>query len=156
MIAGVESAQKGHAPLGRGGPRSRTRRYLCLFCAQSATVSSLTASPIFFKLEPATHRSFQRTWNPQQAASSRSRRAGQGFDYGVAGNHAQGVAYHAGRLGIRAEIWMPLTTPLVKVSATRQCGAEVVLHGTNFDEAYQGAREHCRETGAHSSIQCRE
>src|SRR6185437_15259735 len=43
---------------------------------------------------------------------------------------------------------MPLTTPLVKVSATRQYGAEVVLHGTNFDEAYQGAQEHSQKTGA--------
>jgi threonine dehydratase len=54
-----------------------------------------------------------------------------------AGNHAQGVAYHAGKLGIRAQICMPLTTPLIKVSATRGYGADVILHGANYDEAYE-------------------
>src|SRR6202020_2372821 len=58
-----------------------------------------------------------------------------------AGNHAQGVAYHAGKRGIRARIVMPLPTPLTKVSSTRAYGAEVVLHGTNYDEAYDKAVE---------------
>jgi len=58
-----------------------------------------------------------------------------------AGNHAQGVAYHAGRLGIEAVIVMPERTPLVKVTSTRGYGAKVVLHGANFDEAY---KEACR------------
>jgi threonine dehydratase len=58
-----------------------------------------------------------------------------------AGNHAQGVSYHAGRHGVRARIVMPLPTPLTKVSATRAYGAEVVLHGTNYDEAYGKAME---------------
>jgi threonine dehydratase len=58
-----------------------------------------------------------------------------------AGNHAQGVAYHAGRHKIAARIVMPLPTPLTKVSATRAYGAEVVLHGTNYDEAYEKAIE---------------
>lgn len=52
-----------------------------------------------------------------------------------AGNHAQGVAYHAGRLGIPATIVMPERTPLVKVSATEGFGARVVMHGTVYDEA---------------------
>ena len=56
-----------------------------------------------------------------------------------AGNHAQGVAYHSGRHDVRARIVMPLPTPLTKVSATRAYGAEVVLHGTNYDEAYEKA-----------------
>src|ERR1700704_2895072 len=58
-----------------------------------------------------------------------------------AGNHAQGVAYHAGRHKIHARIVMPLPTPLTKVSSTRAYGAEVVLHGTNYDEAYEKAVE---------------
>ena len=62
-----------------------------------------------------------------------------------AGNHAQAVSYHATRRGLRAEIWMPLITPLVKVSATKSFGAEVVLHGANYDEAYQGAQQRGRE-----------
>ena len=52
-----------------------------------------------------------------------------------AGNHAQGVAHHAQRLGLRAVIVMPQHTPMVKVERTRGFGAEVVLHGENFDEA---------------------
>ena len=52
-----------------------------------------------------------------------------------AGNHAQGVAHHAQRLGLRAVIVMPVSTPMVKVERTRGFGAEVVLHGNGFDEA---------------------
>lgn len=65
-----------------------------------------------------------------------------------AGNHAQAVAYHAGLRGIRATICMPLATPLVKVSATRGFGAEVVLVGRNYDEAYEAALTLCQEQGA--------
>lgn len=53
-----------------------------------------------------------------------------------AGNHAQGVAYHAGRLGIPATIVMPATTPTVKVENTKKLGASVILHGASFEEAY--------------------
>jgi threonine dehydratase len=62
-----------------------------------------------------------------------------------AGNHAQGVAYHAGRHKIAARIVMPLPTPLTKVSATRAYGAEVLLHGTNYDEAYEKAIEQSQQ-----------
>ena len=57
-----------------------------------------------------------------------------------AGNHAQGVALSASHLGCRAVIVMPVTTPGVKVDAIRQLGAEVVLHGETYDEAYSEAR----------------
>ncbi len=56
-----------------------------------------------------------------------------------AGNHAQGVAYHAGRLGVPATIVMPERSPLVKVTNTRRHGARVVLHGRNYDEAMEEA-----------------
>src|SRR5882757_2982417 len=56
-----------------------------------------------------------------------------------AGNHAQAVAYHATKRGLMAQICMPLTTPLVKVSATRGYGAEVILAGANYDEACEEA-----------------
>ena len=52
-----------------------------------------------------------------------------------AGNHAQGVAYAAQKLGIKAVICMPATTPILKVEATRAYGVEVVLHGDSFDDA---------------------
>ena len=64
-----------------------------------------------------------------------------------AGNHAQAVAYHAVKRGIKAQICMPLTTPLVKVSATRGYGAEVILAGANYDEACEEALRRCREFG---------
>ncbi|MGL4314594.1 MAG: threonine ammonia-lyase, partial [Sphingomonas sp.] len=57
-----------------------------------------------------------------------------------AGNHAQGLAYHAQRLGIPATIVMPTNTPIVKVTQTEGHGATVVLHGDTFDAAYAHAR----------------
>jgi threonine dehydratase len=64
-----------------------------------------------------------------------------------AGNHAQAVAYHARRLGIPAIIVMPANTPTVKVTQTAGFGAQVVLHGDMFDEAYAKARELALENG---------
>lgn len=64
-----------------------------------------------------------------------------------AGNHAQGLAYHASRVGVRAQICMPLYTPLVKVSATAAWGAEVILFGENFDEALAEARRREKSAG---------
>lgn len=65
-----------------------------------------------------------------------------------AGNHAQGVAYHAQRLSIPATIVMPEQSPLVKVRATRSFGAEVILHGANYDEAFARAKELEAQRGA--------
>lgn len=64
-----------------------------------------------------------------------------------AGNHAQGVALAAQRLGIKAVIVMPKHTPLIKVNATKKYGAEVVLHGEIYDDAYQKARQLQKEEG---------
>jgi len=64
-----------------------------------------------------------------------------------AGNHAQGVAFAARKLGIRALIVMPITTPAIKVEAVRQMGARVVLHGDNYSEAADHAETLIRETG---------
>ena len=58
-----------------------------------------------------------------------------------AGNHAQGVAYAARELGIKAVIVMPKTTPVIKVQSTKKYGAEVVLYGDVYDDAYQKAKE---------------
>ena len=58
-----------------------------------------------------------------------------------AGNHAQGLAYHGARLGVPVTIVMPQTTPMVKVYQTQSHGAEIILHGETFDEAYARARE---------------
>lgn len=64
-----------------------------------------------------------------------------------AGNHAQAVARHAGRLSIAALIVMPVGTPFNKIARTRSLGADVVLHGETFDEAQVHAREIATQTG---------
>ena len=64
-----------------------------------------------------------------------------------AGNHAQGVAYAARKLGVKATICMPAHTPLIKVEATKAHGAEVVLHGEVYDEAYAKAVELQKKEG---------
>ncbi len=64
-----------------------------------------------------------------------------------AGNHAQGVAYSANIFGIKAIIVMPEATPLLKVENTKKLGAEVILHGENYDEAYLFAQQMADERG---------
>ncbi len=64
-----------------------------------------------------------------------------------AGNHAQGVAFSARKLGLKALIVMPLTTPEIKVSAVKNMGAEVVLHGDNYSEAAERCKQLALETG---------
>ena len=56
-----------------------------------------------------------------------------------AGNHAQGVAYSAKKLRLKASIVMPVTTPSIKVSAVKNLGAQVILVGDTYDEAYEHA-----------------
>ncbi len=64
-----------------------------------------------------------------------------------AGNHAQGVALSASKLGIRSVIVMPKTTPEIKVNAVRHLGGEIVLHGNNYDEASEHAHQLAEEKG---------
>ena len=64
-----------------------------------------------------------------------------------AGNHAQGVAFAAKKYGVKATIVMPTTTPLIKVNRTKAYGAEVVLYGDVYDEAYGKAIELSKEKG---------
>ncbi len=64
-----------------------------------------------------------------------------------AGNHAQGVAHSAGVFGIRSVIVMPETTPLLKVNGTKELGAEVILSGGNYDEAFAFAKKYAEENG---------
>src|SRR5258707_174868 len=109
-------------------------------CARSETFSESTANQVYLKVD-----NLQRTGSFKERGALNKllllspEERGQGVIAASAGNHAQGVAYHAGKLGIRAQICMPLTTPLIKVSATRGYGADVVLHGANYDEAYEEA-----------------
>ncbi|MCA1778125.1 MAG: threonine ammonia-lyase, biosynthetic, partial [Xanthomonadaceae bacterium] len=65
-----------------------------------------------------------------------------------AGNHAQGVAVAASKLGIRARVVMPRTTPVIKVDAVRRLGGEVIVHGDSYDAAQSRAIELCAEDDA--------
>ena len=101
-------------------------------CPHSVMLSELTCQQVYLKLENLQMTgSFKERGALNRIALLTSDQAGRGVIAASAGNHAQGVAYHATKRGIRAVIVMPLTTPLVKVTATRNFGAEVVLHGAN-------------------------
>lgn len=109
-------------------------------CSRSEVFSELTGNAIYLKLE-----SRQRTGAYKERGALNklltltAEERAQGVIAASAGNHAQAVAYHAANLGIRAKIVMPLATPLIKVSATRGYGGEVILFGANYDEAYDEA-----------------
>jgi threonine dehydratase len=112
--------------------------------AQSHELSRVAGGPVFLKLENLQRTgSFKERGALNKLLTLTAEQRGRGLVTASAGNHAQAVAYHAGRIGVKAQIWMPLTTPLAKVSATRKHGAQVVLHGTSFDEAYTAARARC-------------
>jgi len=117
-------------------------------CARSEMLSRLTGQNVFLKLENLQMTgSFKERGALNKIATLTDDEAKRGVVAASAGNHAQGVAYHATRRGIRAVIVMPLTTPLVKVQATRGFGAEVVLHGANYDEACEEATRLCKAEG---------
>ncbi len=117
-------------------------------CPLSLTLSRLCGCQTYFKLENLQMTgSFKErgALNKLLQLSAAERRAG--VVAASAGNHAQGVAYHATRLGIRSTIVMPKPTPLIKVSNTRDLGGEVILHGANYDEALTLARQLATEQG---------
>lgn len=115
----------------------------------SEALSSETGNTVLLKLETfhVTGSYKERGALNGMLTMSAEQRA-RGVIAASAGNHAQGIAYHAARLGIRAIIYMPIHTPLVKISATRRWGAEVVLGGANFDEAAVEAHRAAGEVGA--------
>ncbi|MDR0787468.1 MAG: threonine ammonia-lyase [Gemmatimonadota bacterium] len=118
-------------------------------CTPSEVFGELFSGRAYFKFE-----------NLQRTGSFKDRGAlnrlllidesarGRGVIAASAGNHAQGVACHAGRLGISATVVMPERTPLIKVSNTERFGATVILHGANYDEAMKEAIRLQKESGA--------
>jgi threonine dehydratase len=109
-------------------------------CARSETFSRLTGNSVFLKLDNLQRTgAFKERGALNKLLTLSEKERARGVIAASAGNHAQGVAYHAGRHGVHAQICMPLTTPLTKVSATRGYGADVVLQGANYDEAYEEA-----------------
>lgn len=130
--------------------RQRIREAVYLSpCPYSETISKLTGSRCFFKLEnlQMTGSFKERGAANKLMALSREERS-CGIIAASAGNHGLAVAFHAERLGIRATIVMPEWAPLIKVSSARYHGAEVILAGGNYDEAYAEARRLEGELGA--------
>jgi threonine dehydratase len=117
-------------------------------CLHSRTLSDITGAQVFLKFE--NHQftaSFKERGALNKLLSLTPEQRARGVIAASAGNHAQGVAYHARRLGIPAVIVMPRYTPGVKVVHTRGHGAEVILHGELFDEAKAHALEVARARG---------
>jgi threonine dehydratase len=105
-------------------------------CVESKTLSQLTGAQIFLKFENLQYTaSFKERGACNKLAQLSADERRRGVIAMSAGNHAQGVAYHAQRLGLRAVIVMPRFTPGVKIERTRGFGAEVVLHGDSLDES---------------------
>lgn len=107
----------------------------------SKTLSKLTGATVYLKFE---NLQFTAAYKERGALNTllqldEAARA-KGVIAASAGNHAQGLAYHATRLGIPSTIVMPVNTPIVKVTQTEGHGATVILHGETFDAAYAHSR----------------
>lgn len=106
-------------------------------------LSSLTGAEIWIKLENLQHTgAFKERGALNKLLSLTETERAAGVIAASAGNHSQGVARHAAILGVSSTIVMPETTPDTKVTQTRALGAEVILHGEDFDTASAYAREY--------------
>ena len=114
----------------------------------SQTLSQLTGARVWLKFE---NHQFTAAYKERGALNTLLQMSPEARAKGViaasAGNHAQGLAYHARRLGIPATIVMPMPTPTVKVTQTESHGATIVLEGETFDAAYAHARQLEAERG---------
>ncbi len=109
-------------------------------CVASQTLSEITGAQVFLKFENLQFTaSFKERGASNRLQLLTAEEKARGVVAMSAGNHAQGVAYHAQRMGVRAVIVMPRFTPGVKVERTRSFGAEVVLHGDTLEAARQHA-----------------
>ena len=109
-------------------------------CVASQTLSEITGAQVFLKFENLQFTaSFKERGACNKLAQLTPEQAACGVIAMSAGNHAQGVAYHAQRLGLRAVIVMPRLTAGVKVARTQGFGAEVILFGDSLDEAHNHA-----------------
>lgn len=129
--------------------RARIRDSIALTPAPySETLSRHADNTLYLKMENL-HRtgSFKERGALNRILTMTDEERARGVITASAGNHAQAVAYHASKRGIRVQICMPVLTPLVKVTATRNHGAEVILYGNSFDEAVDEARRRCAAEG---------
>jgi threonine dehydratase len=116
-------------------------------CVESRTLSDIVGAQVFLKFE---NLQFTASFKERGACNKLTDLAAGGARGVIAmsaGNHAQGVAYHAQRLGLPALIVMPRFTPGVKIERTRSFGAEVVLHGDTLEEARAHAFALAQERG---------
>lgn len=117
-------------------------------CVPSRTLSAITGCEVFLKFENLQFTgSFKERGALNKIAQLSAEERGRGVLAVSAGNHAQGVAYHAQRLGIPATIVMPRFAPAVKVENTRRFGATVVLIGDTFDDARAHGLQLAQERG---------
>lgn len=117
-------------------------------CVESRTLSQLVGCRVFLKFENLQYTaSFKERGACNKLAQLSEEERARGVVAMSAGNHAQGVAYHAQRLGLRAVIVMPRFTPGVKVERTRGFGAEVVLHGDSLEASRAHAYELAEREG---------
>jgi len=117
-------------------------------CPESQNLSQRTGARVFMKMENMQRTgSFKERGARNKLMQLTDEERQKGVIAASAGNHAQAVAYHGTQLGIPSKIVMPEGTPLVKVTRTRRFGAEVVLQGANYDEAYAHARKLVEKEG---------
>jgi threonine dehydratase len=115
-------------------------------CQESHSLSKMVGARIFCKLD-----NLQRTGSFKERGARNallllpSEKRRRGVIAASAGNHALGLSYHAGLLGIPVTVVMPLFAPLIKSETCRRLGAHVILHGETFAAAQERARELCRE-----------
>jgi threonine dehydratase len=115
----------------------------------SQTFSEMTGNEVYFKYENLQKTgSFKIRGAYYKASQLTPEQRSLGFVTASAGNHAQGVAFAARKYGVPAFIVMPQTAPQTKIEATQRYGAQVLLHGSTYDEAYQKALEVVQEKRA--------
>jgi threonine ammonia-lyase medium form len=129
--------------------RERIRGHLYLSPARhSPGLSEMIGKPVFLKLDNLQRTgAFKERGALNKILTLTPEERSRGVIAASAGNHAQAVAYHAGREGLRSRIVMPLMTPLVKVAATSSYGADVILHGANYDDACAEALRQSEASG---------
>lgn len=116
---------------------------------RSKSFSSMSGAEVYMKLENLqTTGSYKVRGAYYKISNLSTEETSRGVLCASAGNHAQGVAYAAAKLGVKSTVFMPVFAPPLKVIATRSYGAEVILTGDTFDDAFAAAVEFGEKTGA--------
>lgn len=117
-------------------------------CVRSERLSFIAGTHIWMKKDNMQHTgSYKERGSLNKLRSLSTAECAKGVMAASAGNHAQGLAYHAGRLGVKATIFMAHGTPTIKVTRTQFYGATVKMAGYNFDEAYAECAEAVQTSG---------